>query len=317
MNTKIRTERALKRLRESLNSEGSGPSFNTTVAILVLGGTCSPARVNALVRLGEHPNPSGEFQDAENTWSPLEIAEWLLPILRDTLQKPCEIPEELALWLRSRNCAARQLTGQQAIEEVRAKKRNRWGRPLSNGAWADASMHSPAVNEEPASHAGASAGLPATSEPGSVERGLEAVLQVAFAPDSPEVARRFREAMVLIREGQPAFRSILLAAYEGRCAITGFDAVEALEAAHISPYCEEGPNCLSNGLLLRADIHTLFDRGLIAINTSQASWTIVVAPSLRRTQYGGLHGSRVRLPAAQAQQPSSVALDEHRKAAGL
>lgn len=68
---------------------------------------------------------------------------------------------------------------------------------------------------------------------------------------------------IVRRRGQQEFREKLLVAYEGRCAITGCDAIEALEAAHIVPYLGTETNHVQNGLLLRADIHTLFDLGCL------------------------------------------------------
>ncbi len=71
------------------------------------------------------------------------------------------------------------------------------------------------------------------------------------------------------RRGQPEFRQRLLAAYEGRCAITGCNVAEALEAAHIVPYAADGTYATSNSLLMRADIHTLLvERGSSQSDTS-------------------------------------------------
>lgn len=68
------------------------------------------------------------------------------------------------------------------------------------------------------------------------------------------------------RQGQSKFRRNLLKAYKSRCAITGCEIEEALEAAHIIPYCITKDNDISNGLLLRSDLHTLFDFNLIVID---------------------------------------------------
>jgi hypothetical protein len=65
------------------------------------------------------------------------------------------------------------------------------------------------------------------------------------------------------RRGQPAFRKALLEAYGGTCCITGCTVQEVLEAAHISPHGDETNYSVYNGLLLRADVHTLFDLGLL------------------------------------------------------
>ena len=53
--------------------------------------------------------------------------------------------------------------------------------------------------------------------------------------------------------------------YHRRCAISGEKTLPVLEAAHIKPYSQEGPHNTNNGLLLRKDIHTLFDRGYITV----------------------------------------------------
>jgi hypothetical protein len=63
---------------------------------------------------------------------------------------------------------------------------------------------------------------------------------------------------IVARRGQARFRAALLEAYIGRCAVTGFDAAPALEGAHLRPYRGPESNDVTNGLLLRADIHTLF-----------------------------------------------------------
>ncbi len=101
-----------------------------------------------------------------------------------------------------------------------------------------------------------------------------------------------------------------LKAYGYRCAITGCDAVQALEAAHIVGYNGPDTNHVSNGLLLRADIHTLFDLKLLAVDTQ--SMSVVVAPSLAGTVYGELVGKTLRVPADDASRPSRAALDQHR-----
>ena len=76
------------------------------------------------------------------------------------------------------------------------------------------------------------------------------------AKDTKDARKKVMRAIVL-RRGQPEFRRDLIAAYEGRCAVTGCDLVDALEAAHIVPHRGTHTNVVRNGLLLRADIHTL------------------------------------------------------------
>jgi putative restriction endonuclease len=67
------------------------------------------------------------------------------------------------------------------------------------------------------------------------------------------------------RLGQGAFRVLVTDAYQRRCAVTGERTLPALEAAHIKPYGESGPHQVDNGLLLRADLHRLLDKGYITL----------------------------------------------------
>lgn len=68
------------------------------------------------------------------------------------------------------------------------------------------------------------------------------------------------------RLGQGAFRVLVTDAYQRRCAITGEKTLPVLEAAHIKPFSEKGPHEVQNGLLLRSDLHILFDRGYLGVD---------------------------------------------------
>jgi putative restriction endonuclease len=83
---------------------------------------------------------------------------------------------------------------------------------------------------------------------------------------------------IRIRRGQSRFRNSLIARYAGTCVISGCRILDVLEAAHIWPYRGDVDNSPDNGLLLRADIHTLFDLNLIAINPE--SLLVFTAPVL-------------------------------------
>ncbi len=120
----------------------------------------------------------------------------------------------------------------------------------------------------------------------------------SFSPTEGVDERQRVLAAIVRRRGQPAFRKALLEAYAGRCAMTGCDVVDALEAAHIRPYSGRSSNVISNGLLLRADIHTLFDLYLISVDDTSSK--IEVAPSLRPSAYGELQ-RRERRPPQSAQ----------------
>ncbi len=116
-------------------------------------------------------------------------------------------------------------------------------------------------------------------------------------------------AEVVQRKGQSKFRDKLIAVYGGKCQITGCDAVEALEAAHISSYMGELTNHVQNGLLLRADLHSLFDIGLLSIDP--ANMQIVLSGKLLGTQYGEFSGHKIRLPINPDFAPSQDALRHH------
>src|SRR5690606_29695122 len=81
-----------------------------------------------------------------------------------------------------------------------------------------------------------------------------------------EAAARFgAPRLVTPRLGQGAFRVFVTEAYERACAVTGEHSLPALEAAHIRPYADDGPHDPRNGLLLRADLHRLFDQGFVTV----------------------------------------------------
>lgn len=80
-----------------------------------------------------------------------------------------------------------------------------------------------------------------------------------------EMTRYGAEFLTRARLGQGAFRVLVTDAYSRRCAITGERTLPALEAAHIKPFAEFGPNHTTNGLLLRSDLHKLFDLGYVTV----------------------------------------------------
>ena len=79
-------------------------------------------------------------------------------------------------------------------------------------------------------------------------------------PGGIEDARTRVLSSIVRRRGQPLFRKRLLKAYDRRCAFTGCAVEALLEAAHIVPYRGSDTNHIANGLLLRADLHTLFEK---------------------------------------------------------
>lgn len=120
---------------------------------------------------------------------------------------------------------------------------------------------------------------------------------------------------IAVRQGQDSFRQSVLEAYNNRCAVTGFDAVAALEATHIVHYQGPATNVTSNGICLRADIHNLFDRGALAVDETR--FTVTLRPDLAVTAYQDLDGHPVELPRERALRPSVAALQYHREWCGL
>lgn len=86
------------------------------------------------------------------------------------------------------------------------------------------------------------------------------------------------------RLGQASFRVLVTNAYKKRCAMTGETTLGALEAAHILPYSMDGQHAVSNGLLLRADFHRLFDQGLVTVTPE---YKIRVSPRIREAWFNG------------------------------
>lgn len=131
-----------------------------------------------------------------------------------------------------------------------------------------------------------------------------------FSPATAQDQRVRAMRSIVQRRGQPAFRKALMEAYGGRCAVSGCDVVDVLEAAHVFPYLDGETNAVSNGLLLRADIHTIFDLYLLSVDPETRR--VVVSPKLERTEYGVLHG--VPLPDTATGFPTAgkLSLEWHR-----
>jgi hypothetical protein len=127
-------------------------------------------------------------------------------------------------------------------------------------------------------------------------------------PASSEDARDRVLAEIVRRRGQGAFRAQLLKQYEGRCAVTGETAVAVLEAAHIDPYLGRRFHVTANGLLLRSDLHTLFDLRFVGVDSRG---DLVVSRRLDGTSYAKLRGTRLRLPTSLRARPSKARLAAH------
>ncbi|MGH7661810.1 MAG: HNH endonuclease [Vulcanimicrobiaceae bacterium] len=137
-------------------------------------------------------------------------------------------------------------------------------------------------------------------------------------PISPGVPLRepLRGSLTLVetRPGQATFRIDVEKAYEYRCAVTGERTRPALEAAHIVPWSETRRHNVQNGLLLRSDIHNLFDAGYVTVDEKLR---FVVSGAIREEfengrDYYALHGKEIRLPVHADQRPQAENLEWHR-----
>lgn len=139
-------------------------------------------------------------------------------------------------------------------------------------------------------------------------------LQMQSAIDFSVQEERYREYVNKHRLGQGAFRVVVTDAYQRRCAITGEKTLPVLEAAHIKPYSLNGPNAIDNGLLLKSDFHTLFDKGYITIDKE---FRINVSQRLYEDYGNGrgyykYHGQKLLvLPENIAEMPSKEYLQWH------
>lgn len=134
-------------------------------------------------------------------------------------------------------------------------------------------------------------------------------------PDSGEASRRFgEEYLTRGRLGQGAFRVLVTDAYLRRCAVTGERTLPVLEAAHIKPYAHDGPHLIRNGILLRSDLHKLFDLGYVTVTPSLV---LQVSHRLKEEwengrEYYAYHGRALKCtPADAVNRPSSEFLQWH------
>ena len=148
-------------------------------------------------------------------------------------------------------------------------------------------------------------------EMGSTPAQTEELTASYARPDVEEDLRRWRETQLAIREGQAEFRKELIAAYGGKCAVTGYDLELALDAAHVRRYNGRHTNFVQNGLLLRKDLHKLFDHGVFGIRPSDLR--IVINERAKKSKYAELNGMRLANPVDKHLSPDLGLLEEHLK----
>jgi len=143
---------------------------------------------------------------------------------------------------------------------------------------------------------------------GSLEKLINELESNPFNPTSVEDARNSIFRDIVQRQGQGKFRKNLLRIYNSKCAITNCSIKSVLEAAHITPYLGVKTNHVTNGLLLRADIHTLWDLGLIGIDPK--TMRVVTSEILKGSEYENYNGQSIQLPTLDSEKPSALALEQ-------
>lgn len=143
-------------------------------------------------------------------------------------------------------------------------------------------------------------------------RDTEAAYGYAVASDRPQ-ERYGKPTTILPRLGQGSFRVMVTDAYQRQCAITLEKTLPVLEATHIRPYSEDGPHTVSNGLLLRSDIHRLFDSGYVTVTPDLR---FEVSNRIKEEydngeEYRALHGNRIYVPQSPTIQPDREFLSWH------
>jgi putative restriction endonuclease len=147
----------------------------------------------------------------------------------------------------------------------------------------------------------------------------ERLLLQKFAKDevisvTEDAARYGAEYLIKTRLGQGAFRVLVTDAYSRRCAMTGEKTLPVLESAHIKPYANSGPHSVDNGLLLRSDLHKLFDLGYITLTTD---YHVEVSKQIKEEyengrDYYALQGKPlISLPHEPLYRPSRQYIDWH------
>lgn len=152
---------------------------------------------------------------------------------------------------------------------------------------------------------------------------MECLARVSSKPSSPEQHASKQPTIhpgghgtptiIQPRLGQGSFRASVLDAYGRACAVTTEHSLPALEASHIKPFSENGPHDVRNGILLRADLHRLFDQGYVTITTDHR---MEVSPALKSDFSNGktyypLHGQPIHMPDNSVLAPAKEFIEWH------
>lgn len=139
-----------------------------------------------------------------------------------------------------------------------------------------------------------------------------AAIAEPYTPLNTEDARRRIDAQIVARQGGAKFRAATMGAFMGRCAISGCDVAAVLEAAHIVPYRGTQTNAGDNALLLRADLHTLFDRQLLLVDPD--TLMVTLAGVLAASEYSKFADRPLNVPPGMVAETLGLRLKERAEA---
>jgi len=120
-------------------------------------------------------------------------------------------------------------------------------------------------------------------------------------------------ATIRPRLGQGGFRILVTDIYHRHCAVTGEKALPVLDAAHIRPVSQGGRHQVQNGILMRTDIHRLFDRGYVTVTPD---YCFRVSRRIKEDfdngePYYALQGRNIWLPKQPKEKPKPEFLEWH------
>lgn len=147
-----------------------------------------------------------------------------------------------------------------------------------------------------------------------VQLRLQTRIELSPEREILERASRYGTPMTILpRLGQGSFRILVTDAYRRRCAVTQERTLPALEAGHIKPFSDSGPHRVDNGILLRSDIHKLFDQGYVTISSG---YHFEVSRRIREEfengrDYYALNGRELCLPSEKEFKPASEFITWH------
>lgn len=139
--------------------------------------------------------------------------------------------------------------------------------------------------------------------------GVVGMLNLQLSATAVSIPQGHLDAIVRVRRGQQKFRESLLGRYGSTCAVTGQQPEDVLDAAHLYSYADRAVHDPGGGLLLRSDVHRMFDRLLLTFDPR--TWTSRVAPALL-DEYPGLRVLDAQpMAVTEVVRPDATLLEDH------